>query len=216
MINILIFFVNKKIKFVYFDVGGVAILDFSNRGKWQDLMGSLVELPKNKQEEFANIFKEIQPKLCTNEKNLDDFVETAKYFLGDIFPSRYNMLNEFLDRFEINIGIQSVISKIEKDFKVGLLTNMYPDMLSGIQKKNLLPSAEWSTIVDSSIIGMKKPDDNIYTYAQEQAKFASRHLLFIDNREDNLATARKHGWSTILYDPTNSEASDIEILSLLY
>jgi len=45
---------NKNIKFIYFDVGGVAILDFSKTNKWKEITKAL-EINKTRDKLDLNI-----------------------------------------------------------------------------------------------------------------------------------------------------------------
>lgn len=121
------------------------------------------------------------------------------------------MLDDFANRLEKNESIWPVIQSIHKTCKVGLLTNMYPRMFSKIQKRNLFPQEKWNIIVDSSKVGFKKPQKEVYKIAQEKANILPEEILFVDNMQENLTIPLQMGWKTFQYDPGNTEESNKQL-----
>ena len=58
---------NHDIKFIYFDVGGVAILDFSKTNKWQEMTQALGVNELNRKK-FDEIYNEFEPEICVSKK----------------------------------------------------------------------------------------------------------------------------------------------------
>lgn len=99
------------------------------------------------------------------------------------------------------------MTKIKQTAKVGLLTNMYPHLLTTIINANLLPPVNWDKIIDSSVVGFEKPGVEIYKLAEIQAEVSSNQILFVDNTPKNLDIPQSLGWQTFLYDSTDYETS---------
>lgn len=178
------------IKFVYFDVGGTIIKDFSETNKWQ---------------EFKKDFKITDEYWNSVEGNLS----TGKTDIDE------KILNGFVDRFEINSSIWPVIAKIKEHYQVGLLTNMYPGMLDLIKSHNLLPKINWDVIIDSSVEKTAKPDPKIFEIAQNRAGVPGKEILFIENSEEHVKAAEKFGWRTFWYDSKNYEDSSNKLAAFL-
>lgn len=155
------------IKFVYFDVGGVVIKDFSKTNKW----GELKKEKKINDPNFDTWFDELENELCLGKATFD----------GTILN-----LNDFVSRFEVNKSIWPAIDMTKIKYKVGLLTNMYPGMLDAIKAKGILPDINWDVIIDSSVVGMKKPDRNIFELAQKEAGVEASEILFVENSQKNI------------------------------
>ena len=51
-------------------------------------------------------------------------------------------------------------------------------------QKELVPNINYSVIIDSSEVHMKKPDKDIYELAQKKAGVLPSEILLIDDRED--------------------------------
>ena len=62
-------------------------------------------------------------------------------------------------------------------------------------------------IIDSSVEKVQKPYKPIYELAQKKSGFEANEILFIDNSQKNIDTARELGWQTFLYDSSNHQGS---------
>lgn len=201
------------ISFVYFDVGGVVELDFSGTNKWYELKHDL-GIPDDRIKEIDAIWSKHKDKIDDGSIDLKLIEDILREEMHIHIPRTYSMLDDFVNRFEQNPSIWPVIAKIHKTHRIGLLTNMYVGMYQKILKRGLLPNEKWDVIVDSSLIHMKKPDTEIYEYAQQKAGVPANEILFIDNMERNLVSAQALGWQTFLYDSKHPEESSKQLLQL--
>ena len=130
------------IKFIYFDVGGVVIKDFSETNKWEDLKQEL-GIPPDRSQEFEDIYDLYQDEINTN-REIDSLLPIYKEKFNIIIPHNYSLLVDgFIKRFEKNRSIWPIIKTAKSKFKIGLLTNMYPGMLIEIKKADLLPDIDF-------------------------------------------------------------------------
>lgn len=196
-------------KFVYFDVGGVVVKDFSSSNKWKELQYSLGVRSDN-EAKFQTIWMKYRDRICV-DYDVDKMIPELNSEVGLSIPSSYSLLQGFVDRFEKNQSIWSVIKAIKKHVKIGLLTNMYLRMFDGIQKKGILPVLQWDTIIDSSIVKMQKPDFTLFQLAEKEAGFFGKDILFIDNQEQHVQAAKEFGWQTYLYSSANYEQSSKQL-----
>lgn len=199
----------NNIKFIYFDVGGVMLLDFSGTDKWNEMKKDL-GITKELDPTFESLWKTHESKTCIND-DVDDLIPEIEQITGNKLPKDYSMLIDFVNRFEKNSSIWDMVFKLKENYKVGLLTNMYPRMLAQIKKQELIPDISWDAIVDSSIVGFQKPEEGIYQIAEKMADVEHNEIFFIDNTVVHIEAAGKRGWQTILYDPQNPEKSTLKI-----
>lgn len=197
------------IEFVYFDVGGVVVKDFSGTNKFNELWSELGVDPENK-EAVKKLWDSCKRTRCVTF-DIDDLLPRFKA-LGLNVSEDYSLLMGFVDRFEKNEAIWPVIDVIQENVRVGLLTDQYPRMFDNIRKAGILPSIDWDIIIDSSEVNMQKPDDEIFVFAEKEAGVDGEHILFVDNAQHNIDVAEKHGWQTFLYDPQQSEVSSKKLL----
>lgn len=200
-------------KFVYFDVGGVMIKDFSGTDKWQKMMNSWTTEPELLRK-ISDRFDETENEFCKG-RSIDDFTKILKGDFGIKLPDDYDIKEDFVGRFERNEGIWEIAKECQKTHKVGLLTAMYPGLLDTIKRHGLMPNIEWEVIIDSSIVGSNKPEKEIYVIAEKEAGVTYDEILFIDNKEKNLIVPKELGWQTFFYNSSNYEESNRELEAFL-
>lgn len=194
------------IKFVYFDVGGVVIKDFSGTNKWNELKAGMGIKPEQ-EEDFDEIFDMYEPDVCVG-RDVETIVPILKEKLGLNLPETYSFLLDFVGRFEKNESIWPILQIVKETRKIGLLTNMYPNMLDAIYKFGIMPNIKWDEIIDSSIEKVRKPQAEIFRLAQDRSGFNGNEILFVENGVKHIDAANNFGWQTLLYDPKNTTASN--------
>lgn len=197
------------IKFIYFDVGGVVIKDFSASNKWKEWQGDLGVKPEN-EEKFHQLWMEYRSKICL-DYDIEKLIPLMNAKVGLSIPSDYSLLQGFVSKFERNESIWPLIEKVKVNTRIGLLTNMYVHMLDSIIAKGLLPKVTWDTIVDSSIVKMQKPDSALFAFAEKAAQIDGKDILFIDNQEKHVHAAKQYGWQAYLYDSADYTRSSREL-----
>jgi HAD superfamily hydrolase (TIGR01509 family) len=201
------------IKFVYFDLGGTVIKDFSGTNKW-DKLKQVIGVKKSFEEEFDRMYDQFELKeLCIN-RDVDTLIPIFTEKFGIKFPRNFSFLDYLVNNFEKNTSIWPVITEVEKNFDIGLLTNMYPRMFAAIRKRGLLPPNKWDVIIDSTIVGLQKPDGRIYELAEVKADAKGEEILFVDNTKINIEAAKIFDWRTILYNSAKSEESSRKLVEV--
>lgn len=201
-------------RFVYFDVGGVVIRDFSGTHKWQELKANLGVKP-DQDKLFDEIFGEFESEVCIG-KDVEAFISIMKSQFGLEIPANYSFLADFVNRFEKNESIWPILHKLKASRKVGLLTNMYPNMLDAIYKAELMPDVKWDIVVDSSIEKVRKPQVEIFQLAQDRSSFRGEEILFVENGAKHIEAAKSFGWQTFLYNSSDVSGSNQKLQALLY
>ena len=196
------------ISFVYFDVGGVVLLDFSKTNKWYELKHDL-GVSDDKMALFDSIWNRHPVAI---DCDVDKLIFIIGKEIGLTIPAGYSMLEDFVRRFEPNPFILPVIQEIQKTCRVGLLTNQYPKMFDLLQEKNLISHIQWDINIDSSVVKLKKPDAKIYALAEERAGVSGNQIFFVENQEEHVNAARAAGWNTFLYDCANPEKASKDLL----
>ena|SRR3990167_7396317 len=118
------------IKFVYCDVGGVIVQDFSGTSKWEELQSEL-GITSSSNERFEEVWETCKD-IRDTTFDVDELIPTLKKEFNLKLPEGYSLLAGFVERFERNPEIWPVISAIRQEVPIGLLTNMYPRMLHSI------------------------------------------------------------------------------------
>lgn len=192
----------SNIKFIYFDVGGVVIADFSNSDRWNELLQAIGIDTSNK-DAFDKLWNRYKDRVCI-DYDVDSMIPQLSEIARRSYSEDFSFLDEFIDRFSANQSIWQIIKNIRVNFGIGLLTNMYPRMFDKIMAKEvLLPKISWDVIVDSSVVRLQKPSTEIFTYAEKACGYKGSEILFIDNSKEHLRAAEQLGWQTFLYDSSN-------------
>lgn len=199
------------ISFAYFDLGGVVVADVNETDKWAKMKRD-IRIRIEDDNEFDRFYSECEKEVCVG-RDVDTLIPLIAKEFHVNFPVGYSLLTNFINRFEQNKPIWSVIDRIKKDCKIGLLTNMYPRMFSAIMKKRIMPEIVWDVIIDSSIEGCQKPGLKIFELAQEKSNTEKDNILFVDNKIKNTNAAKKFGWKVFLYDSSNHENSSHNLLN---
>jgi len=200
-------------KFIYFDVGGVLIKDFSKSNKWVELLKKM-GIAKRKWLELGREYDKVEMEFCTGRVS-DEYIERLKNKYEAKLSDEFSLLKIMVEMFERNEGIWKIAKEASKKYKVGLLTNMYPGMLEMIKERDLLPPVDWDIEVDSSLVGLAKPQKEIYELAEKRAGVKGEEILFIDNTEKNLKEAKARGWKTFHFNSGDYEESNRELRAIL-
>jgi FMN phosphatase YigB (HAD superfamily) len=204
--------IRNNIKFIYFDLGGVLVLDFTGTNKWQEMLDEL-GVEENIRDNFTDIYKSHKQNILTGEK-IEVLCKDIEDKLNFQFPINYDMISDFVGRFEKNPYIQSVTDLGNGRYKTGILTDCYTDMFELIQNRGILPVTTFDIVVDSSKVGVSKPSKEIYKIAEEKTGFASNQILFIDNKIENIESAKEFGWNVYYYNSNNIEQSNQNLIKL--
>jgi putative hydrolase of the HAD superfamily len=183
-----------NIKFIYFDLGGVIVTD------------SFRPMAKKLAKEYG----------LDEEKIFQAYVRTTslEYSQGKVIGERWvyffqeigvdlHDLKKFLDKWHKTfLPIKetiTIIKKISKKHKVGLLADQPKDLMPYFKKLGILKL--FKTKVISCEVGAGKEQDNleIYKIAIEKAGVKAQDILFIDDREKNIRNAEKLGMQTLLF-----------------
>ena len=199
------------IKFVYFDIGGVVVKDFSGndkRGNFKKLIGVEQEFDK----EFDKLYDKYEDEDLNLTREVDSLIPILSEKFKIQFPPDFSLLTYYVDYFQPSTSLWPVITEIKRTSKVGLLTNMYVGMLDLIRDRNLFPSIDWDVVIDSSKVDLQKPDPKIYLLAQKLSGVENGEILFVDNSKKNIDAAKNLGWTIFYFGSSDYEKSSSNLL----
>jgi epoxide hydrolase-like predicted phosphatase len=180
------------LKAIIFDWGGVLMrtVDDSGRRKWAQRLG----LPRDVVDQAVHgsrawrqaqsgvisddvYWRDVAHQLGLDEASLDAF--RRDYFSGD-------ELDQEMVRF---------IRELRPRFKTALLSNASPylcDLLEALGVVDL-----FDAIVVSALVGVQKPDPDIYHIVLERLELAPAQTLFVDDFVENVEAARALGMQAL-------------------
>ena len=190
------------VRFVYFDING-CLVRFFHRA-------------------FTNIAKDtgLTP----------DFIETAFWHFNDAVCKGQLDREAFNQAFAKQLGIDTidwqsyylaavipipemheVVRWASTRYKVGLLSNIGEGFVEELRGKGLIPDIKYDAIIDSSVVGVIKPDTKIYQVAQAKSGVSANEILFIDDSRANLIPAQQLGWHVMWFNDYDSIESSEQV-----
>lgn len=125
-------------------------------------------------------------------------IKEADFWRGIGVDDSPQLREMFLNSFELDQDLNSIIKILSPRYDVSILSNLAPDWADFLIKKFEFESI-FKPIVVSGKEGFGKPDKRIYEALIERSQLASKEIVFIDDRLENLATAHQLGMKTIHY-----------------
>ena len=99
---------------------------------------------------------------------------------------------------EPDLGMERVVNQLKEDgIKVGLLTNSVPEFWPVIERT--INTKLFDCIVDSSQVGIRKPDERIYKLIARKLGISTSSCVMIDDLHHNVKGAEKTGMAGILF-----------------
>jgi epoxide hydrolase-like predicted phosphatase len=123
-------------------------------------------------------------------------VERAPAFLGRTID--FEAYGRFMRSSAPGVHWEVVhrIRELRGTVKLGLLTNNVKEF--GEHWRSTFPIDElFEVVVDSSHVGMRKPDPEIYLLTCSQLGVEPSDAVFVDDNADNVAAARALGMETV-------------------
>jgi len=112
--------------------------------------------------------------------------------------------------------VVSLIAEMRADgLQVSALTNDLSRFHSPEWIDRMVIFQEFEPLIDLGKLGLRKPDAEAYDVAIAQLGLAPEALVFIDDQTDNVAGARRAGFPTIFFDPTDVPGSIERVRSLV-
>jgi glucose-1-phosphatase len=192
---------DKSIKNIIFDLGGV-ILDLSVDSTLQ-AFAKLSGLPKHDVQDLfiSSAGFEQYEKGALSDAEFRDFVRKT-YSLNASDAQLDSCWNAML--LGLPVEKLHLLTRLMKSNTVVLLSNTNNIHLSFINK-NIMPGVANATSLDSffhksyysHIIGMRKPDAEIFEYVLKENNFRAEETLFLDDNKYNVAGASSVGIQTV-------------------
>ena len=191
---------NNSIKIVLWDFGGVLTESpIKNFQKFENdnnyILNTIVKI--NSDNKYKNAWAKLEKDEISIEKFAILFKEEAKkYGIPNINTDKLlNCLN-----VKLNIRMVELLQNVSKFYTCVCLTNNFKKMNSSSFEKI---KNNFSLIIESSKIRLRKPEKQIYKYVLEVLKANAKEILFIDDLGINLKPARDLGFQTYKFIDTS-------------
>jgi FMN phosphatase YigB (HAD superfamily)/DNA-binding XRE family transcriptional regulator len=186
------------VRFVYFDING-CLIQAGQRALTH--IAADTSLPVDVVE---TAYWRYNDEVCRGTMSMADFnaAMAERLHLASFDWQKY-----YLDACEQVEPMHELLTWAYERYQVGLLTNIMPGMLAALKSRGLIPDISYHAIVDSSEVGLIKPEEAIFELATERAGVAASQILLIDDTHANLQAAERSGWHVLLFDGYRPEES---------
>ena len=206
---------------VFWDFGGVLTTSpFENFRRYEEQHG----LPRD----FLRTINATNPdsnawaRFERSELGLDDFDQA---FAEESAAAGHRVPGSDIIRLlsgQLRPGMVDALRRIRGQYRIACITNNVragegPSMQPDVERAREIDAvmAEFEQVVESSRLGLRKPDPSIYRHACELMAVSPEEVVYLDDLGINLKPARELGMITIkVTDPDAALASLEEILGM--
>ncbi len=186
------------VSFIYFDVNG-CLVHF-----YQRAFAALAQATGAPSDIVESAFWHYNDDVCRGVMSLSDFnTRLAEHLNVD----EVRWQDYYLETVEPISQMQELVTWAQERYKVGLLTNIMPGLLSAMRRDARVPNLPYDAVIDSSEVAAIKPETKMYEIAQERAGVPPEEILLIDDSRANLMAAEKLGWHVLWFDDARPEES---------
>jgi HAD superfamily hydrolase (TIGR01509 family) len=194
------------VRFIYFDVNG-CLVRFSQRA-----FTRIAEDMGVSQDVVEMAYLHLNDDACRGVISLADFDAGMAGRLG---ISTLDWQHYYLESADPIKEMHDLLRWSLEHYKVGLLTNIMPGLLSVMKASGQVPDLAYDSIVDSSEVGTIKPEQRIYEIATERAGCSPQEIMLVDDTRANLIAAEQFGWHVLWFDYALPEESVAHIREAL-
>lgn len=203
------------VRFVFFDING-CLVRFYHRAF------SAIAADSGKQADMIEtLFWHYNDDVCRGQLSMDEFnkILGSKFSLPNFDWQKY-----YLEAVDAIPEMVEVLQWAKDHYSVGLLSNIMPGLVSKLVSEGLLPDIKYDVIIDSSEVGVIKPDTRIYEIAQQRAASCTTNasseiqpgeILFVDDSRANIMAAEKLGWKVLWFDDYRPDESAARVRASL-
>ena len=131
------------------------------------------------EEEFKKVFLSMKEEFHFN-KTYDEF---KKLYL------------EIFDKIEYYKDVAKFEWSLKDRCSIGILSDL--TLFDKVRLDKQVDLSKYDYVFLSFELGLKKPERPIYEEVQKRVPFKPQDILFIDDRENNIETAKEMGWCTL-------------------
>ena len=183
------------VSFVYFDING-CLVRFYHRA-----FTAIAKDTNLSPDAIETAFWRYNDAICTGQMSIPDFNVA---FAQDLGLSSIDWQSYYLDAVDPITEMHELVCWAAQHYRVGLMSNIGTGFINDMKSTGLLPDIAYDAIVDSSQVGLIKPDPKIYEAAEALAGVPASEILLIDDTRGNLMPAQKAGWHVMWFNDYDS------------
>lgn len=198
----------NKIKFIYFDFGGV----FFN---WDNYFKNASDAFGFDRQQIIKYFNKNSEAITKGHISSQKFWEMFQEEVGIKNAKNFDFTKSWANDYVPIPAMHRFAKSLHKKYKVGVISNIYKGMYPFMVKNGKVPDSIFSVEILSCEVRLQKPEREIFELAQQKAGFAGDEILFIDDSKEYLDGAKQLGWQTFHFETHNADTSIAGIKNLL-
>ncbi|SFU31566.1 putative hydrolase of the HAD superfamily [Pustulibacterium marinum] len=124
------------------------------------------------------------------------------YQLADDYITHLSTFNHLFD------GVHEVLTYLKPNYKLHIITNGFQEV-QNYKLKNSRIADYFDCVIDSEMVGVKKPNPLIFEYSLKKASVeATKSLMIGDNAEADILGAKNVGMHTIHFNSNEEDELD--------
>ena len=143
----------------------------------------------------------------------DGLLERLRGLTSTEHASLEELRARWLDMFELEATMVELAHRLSERYRVFLLSNIGDLHWAHLTREYRLHAIGHGAL-PSYVAGVMKPHPAIYAEAERRFALEPAATLFIDDRGDNVATARARGWHGIVHRDHGSTLAGLRALSV--
>ena len=186
-----------KNKLILFDWGNIVdchLTGYNSYDAWNDLFKAC---GYDVQETIFNRLEKYRLTSITNEKDFEKVYEKIKkeFKLNATYKEFVRYYHKIFNKIEYYEDVRDYEWSLKDKCCIGVFSNL--TIFDKVRIDSQLNLSKYDYVFLSFELGMKKPDIEIFNEVQKRLPFKPEDILFIDDRSDNIRTAKKVGWNTL-------------------
>jgi putative hydrolase of the HAD superfamily len=194
------------VTFIFFDING-CLVRFFHRA-----FTAIAQDTGLSPDIIESVFWQHNDAVCTGEMSIPEF---NKVFAKELGLDAIDWQSYYLDAVEPIAEMHQLVRWAGQNYRIGLFSNIGSGFIEDMKKHKLIPDVAFDTIVDSSKVGLIKPDPKVYEVAEAMAGVPGEQILLIDDTRANLSPARVAGWHVMWFNDYDSIESTERVRTAL-
>ena len=189
----------KKNKLIIFDWGEIVESHYENFGTSQ-AFNELFKVLGYKNEDI-DIFKSLHKYKLSSISSMEELEETyneikKEFDLEKDFAAFVDNYIKIMDKIYYYKDVVEFEHSLKDKCYIGILSNLV--ILDEERINKQLNLSMYDYVFLSYKFGLKKPNKDIYEEVMKNIEFKPEEILFIDDSEKNIETAKSMGWNTLI------------------
>jgi HAD superfamily hydrolase (TIGR01509 family) len=186
------------VKFVYFDVNGCLVRFFHHA------FTRISEEFNVSVDSVESTFWHYNDAICKGEMSLEEF---NKRLAETLRVNTVDWTDYYMEEVDPIEEMHELLDWASQHYHIGLLTNIMPGYINEMLEKGLIPNVHYDSIIDSSIVGAIKPEEEIFAEAESRSACQPNEILLVDDSRVNVIAAEKRGWRVLWFDDYRPQES---------